>query len=327
VRINPGQNTDSFGIDVAVEGASNVHVVYENIGSDGRSRHIFYARSTNGGSGWEAPIQVDNGMGMSFVAAQPQVAAAGANVYVIWRDNRNGALDVFVDRSTTRGAAGSFTAADRRLDVGTAAGSSSSFSPAIAAEGANVHAAWVDDRDGGSFDIWTNVSRDGGGTWLAADSVRIDADPLDHDSIEPQVVAPAPGRAIVAWIDYRHGFADIFAARTVDTAVTWTPPVRLDTSTMPGTSSSLDMELGASGDRIAAAWTDDRSGLLDIYANFSLDGGANWQPRDYRMDSTAVPGSSDSEDPAIFVTPTAAHVIWVDHRSGANGDIYFRRLQ
>src|SRR5688500_1690842 len=38
VRVNPTQNTDSFGIDLATEG-TNVYVVYENVGIDRRSRH------------------------------------------------------------------------------------------------------------------------------------------------------------------------------------------------------------------------------------------------------------------------------------------------
>ena len=67
-------------------------------------------------------------------------------------------------------------------------------------------------------------------------------------------------------------------------------------------------------------------GLLDVYANFSLDGGATWQPADYRLDSTAMPGTSDSVRPFAYVGGGAVHVVWVDHRSGRNGDIYYRRL-
>jgi hypothetical protein len=77
------------------------------------------------------------------------------------------------------------------------------------------------------------------------------------------------------------------------------------------------------------AWSDDRDGFLDVYANFSLDGGLTFQPQDYRMDSTAMPGTSDSTTPEIYVGGGQAHVVWVDFRSSTsgNGDIYYRRLQ
>ena len=74
-------------------------------------------------------------------------------------------------------------------------------------------------------------------------------------------------------------------------------------------------------------FSDDRSGMLDIYANYSLDGGANWQPNDVRLDSTGIPGSSDSVEPDVAVSGGAVRAVWVDHRSGANGDIYGRVLR
>jgi hypothetical protein len=323
-RINPGQNTDSFNVDLAVAG-TNVYVVYENFTSP-RTRHVFLARSANGGNTWGAPVQVDNGTGGTFVAATPKVAAVSGNVYVVWRDNRSGALDIFFDRGIPGAGTAVTFGTDRRLDVGTLPGSSTSFAPVIAAEGANVYVAWVDDRSGSSFDIWLNRSRDNGATWLVADSILLDADPLPHDSIEPRIVAPAAGVAVVAWIDYRSGFPDIISRRTADAASSFSAPVRLDTGSGPGTSGSLDLALGANGNLVAAAWADDRDGFYDIYANFSLDGGVSWQPSDYRLDSTAVPGSSDSVRPVIYVAPSAAHVLWVDHRNGANADIYYRRL-
>ncbi|MDW8361883.1 MAG: MopE-related protein [Myxococcales bacterium] len=323
LRLNPGQNLDSFGVDVAVSG-SNVVAVYETFTTT-RSRHIFCVRSADGGATWAGPVQVDRGTGATFVAAAPRVAMVGSRVYVTWRDNRSGALDVRFNRSTDGGA--TFGMSDVRLDVGTAPGASSSFAPVIAAEGSNVYVAWVDDRNGGTFDIYLNRSSDSGATWLSADAIRIDRDPLPHDSIEPRIVTTVPGAAVVAWLDYRDGLPDVYASRTTDAGGTWSTPARLDTGSMAGRAGSYELVLGAAGELVAAAWSDDRSGLLDIYANYSLDGGATWQPSDVRLDSTAMPGSSDSQDPDLYVAPGAVHVVWVDHRGGPNGDIRYRRLQ
>ena len=283
---------------------------------------------------WGTPSQVSTPTGATFVAASPRVAAAGSNVYVVWRDNRNAGLDVYLRRSSNSGS--SFVAGETRVDVGDAAGANSSFSPTIAAEGSNVYVAWVDDRDMGSFDIWLNRSNDDGATWLAG-ALQLDQDVFSHDSIEPTVVAPSPGIALVGWVDFRSGFPDIYSARSADAGTSWNTPLRVDTGTAQGAFGSMDLAFGAAGDLVVAAWADDRSGFLDIYANFSLDGGVNWQPQDYRLDSSPL-GTSDSEKPAVFVEPGVAHVVWEDHRVGAgctrtigmecpDADLYYRRLE
>jgi len=322
-RRNVGQNLDSFNIDVAVSG-SNVYAVYEAF-SDERNRHIYFLRSTDGGTTWDPRIQVDDrDDSMPFVAATPQVAATGSDVHVVWRDNRNGGLDVFYRRSTNNGS--SFLAGNTRIDTGTLAGADASFLPQVAASGDNVWVVWVDDRSGDSFDIYFNRSTNRGAGWLGT-AVDIDDDPLPHESLSPRIATTGSGTFVVAWVDFRFGFSDIIARSSDDAGATLTPAARVDTGTAPGTAGSFDLALDANGTGlVGAAWADQRDGFLDVYASFSLDGGANWQPQDYRMDATAMPGTSDSERPAVYVSDDAVHVVWVDHRDGADGDIYYRRL-
>ena len=317
-RLNAGMNIDAFNAEVAVSG-NNVYVVYEAF-STTRSRHIFLVRSTNGGSSFSSPVQLDHGTGANFVASTPQIAADGSDVHVVWRDNRNGALDVFHVRSSNSGS--TWSSSDRRLDGGTA-GSATSFDPVVAAENGNVYVAWVDDRNGASFDIFLARSTDGGANWGAA--TRIDDDPIPHDSVSPRIVTTGTSRVVVAWVDYRFGFPDIIARFSNTSASSFEAAQRLDTGSGAGTSTSFDLALAADGDLVGAAWADDRAGLLDIHANYSLDGGRTWQPADRRLDSGSA-GSADSERPAVYVGGGAVHVAWIDHRSGAPGDVYSRRL-
>ena len=334
VRANPGSTTDSYGVRLARAGTV-VFATYEGFTAS-RSRHIYFTRSTDNGATWAAPIQASTSAAASFVAAQPRIAAAGSRAYLIWRDNRSGSLDVFTrvwDQS-----AGAFVATERRMDVGTVAGSSSSFSASIAAEGNNVYAVWVDDRDRGSFDIWMNRSTDAGATWLAG-AVKLDGDTLDHDSIEPQVVAPDVGDVVIAWLDYRSGFPDPIVTRSSNAGMTFSTPERVDTGTGAGAAGSYEIALAAVGNVAAVVWADDRTGFLDIYANFTLDQGVTWQPQDYRLDTGSVVGTSDSQNPAVAISGSRVHVVWVDHRRGAacpsaasgvtcaEGDLYYRRLE
>jgi hypothetical protein len=326
--------TDSYGVRIARAGTA-IFATYEAFTS-ARNRHIFLTRSTDGGATWAAPVQVSSGTSPGFVAAEPRIAATSARAYVVWRDNRSGSLDVYLRAWNV--ATSAFVAADTRIDTGTVAGSSSSFSADVAAEGTNVYVAWVDDRDRGSFDIWLNRSTDSGTTWLS-NAIKLDGDTLDHDSIGPRVIAPDAGDVLVGWIDYRSGFPDPYVTRSTDAGATFSPPARVDTGTEPGVSGSYDLAIAGVGDLVAVAWSDDRAGFLDIFTNFSLDQGATWQPTDYRLD-TSPAGTSDSQEPTVSVAGSRVHVAWVDHRRGAscptgmagdpscaNGDIYYRRLE
>jgi len=332
-RINTGATStdDSFNVSVASAG-TNVYAVWETFVTN-RSRHVFFSRSTNGGNTWTTETQLSTPGSATFVAANPQVAAVGSNVYVVWRDNRNGGLDLFLRRSTS---AGSSFSGEVRIDTGDASGSNTSFSPTIAAEGSNVYVAWVDDRDMGSFDIWLNRSTDAGATW-GASATQLDMDVFPHDSIEPTVVTTGSGEAVVSWIDFRFGLPDVVASHSTDAGATWAAPARVDTGTGPGIAGAYDLAVDADGSLVVAAWADDRMGFLDIYANFSLDGGATWQPQDYRLDSSPI-GTSDSENPDVFVGGSTAHVVWEDHRAGGGcgspigsecpeADLFYNRLR
>jgi hypothetical protein len=326
--------TDSYNVRIALAGTT-MFAAYEAF-TTARNRHIFLTRSSDNGATWSAPTQVSSGTTLGFVAAQPRIAATSSRVYVVWRDNRSGSLDVFT-RVWNVGTS-AFVAAEQRMDVGTVAGSSSSFSADVAAEGTNAYVVWVDDRDRGSFDIWLNRSTDSGATWLAG-AVKLDGDTLDHDSIDPHVIAPDVGDVLVGWTDYRSGFPDPYVTRSTTAGASFAAPTRVDTGTASGASGSYDIALAGAGNLVAMAWSDDRAGLLDVYANFSLDQGVTWQPQDYRLDSSTL-GASDSQEPTVAVVGSRVHVAWTDHRRGAgcptgtagdpscsNGDIYYRRLE
>ncbi len=312
---------DSYNLSLATSG-SNVYAVWETFTAS-RQRHIFFARSLDGGASWpNTPTQLSTFAGANFVAAEPRIAASGNDVYVTWRDNRNGSLDVYTAVSVNSGMT---FAAERRMDLGTTAGTSSSFSPAVAANAASAWVVWIDDRDAGSFDVWMNRTSDHGATWLGG-AVQLDQDPLHHDSIEPSVMSPAAGVVLVGWLDYRFGQPDPYVIRSADGGATFAAPIRLDTSTTAGASASHDFDFAASGQLVAAVWSDSRSGATDVFANYSLDQGVSFQPQDYRLD-TGTAGAFDSQSPDVWVTTGAFHVVWVDHRGGANGDIFYRRVQ
>jgi hypothetical protein len=328
VRANAGTN-DAFNVRVVANG-STIVAVWEELLPD-RSRQIHFARSATGTT-WTRG-RLDHAPA-GTVASSPAITLGGANeVFVAWHDNRARAsnpaalTDVWFNRSNDGGA--TWQPSDTRMDTDPA-GAHSSQNASIAADASGrVYVAWQDVRTGRSFDIYARVSADGGRTFGPRD-VRLDTTAFDQDSINPTVLTLSGMRAVVIWQDNRWGRPNIYASTTRDGGMTWSGS---DVQVMGGRgrSTAIDIAAAATGDTVFVAWADDRDGRLDIYANYSNDGGNTFQPEDVRLDTGSLPGAADSETPAIFATGGArptAHVVWVDRRAGGIiGDIYYRSLR
>jgi hypothetical protein len=273
---------------------------------------VFFNRSLDGGSTWLVPdVRLDTDVAGAAVSDAPRLAIAGTNVYVVWQDGRNGARDVYLNRSADAGT--TWLAADVRLDTN-AAGVAGSLEPRVAASGTYVYVTWFDQRNG-LPDVYANASADGGATWLAAD-VRLDTDVIGAAiSLRPSVACNGAS-AYVVWEDRRNGLGDVRCARTTNGGVTWSAAdVRLDTD-VAGAAASTVPVVHCSGSAVRVAWVDERDGLADVRFNRSADGGATWLAADVRVDG-GVAGAAASTGVAIAGNSTDVFVVWSDDRDGA----------
>ncbi len=96
------------------------------------------------------------------VSYQPDVAAVGANVHLVWTEAPGGTGEIYYARSTNGG--GSFAAP---VNLSNDAGGPARFDQlpviAVSANGLQVHVFWTDNIDTGS--VWYRRSADGGATW------------------------------------------------------------------------------------------------------------------------------------------------------------------
>jgi Neuraminidase (sialidase) len=88
---------NSGSTDIAVAG-DNIHAVWGD--PTPGNWEILYARSTDGGTTWSAPVNLSNSSATSLLA---NVAAYGSNVQVTWSDHDT-AWDIMVIESTDNGA-------------------------------------------------------------------------------------------------------------------------------------------------------------------------------------------------------------------------------
>ncbi len=300
---------------IAVDG-SNVYVVWEDDRTG--SRVVYFRGSADGGTTFSDEAAVSNSVGS---ADRPRMAVAGARVYVVWHDNRDGLQDIYVNASTDRGA--TWLAADVRLDTDVA-GAATSFDPAIDCDGDKVYVSWSDTRNGQS-DTYFSTSTDAGTTFLATD-VRLDTDTAGATfSFRTQVTCTADDKVYVVWIDNRTADRDVFMNVSKDGGATWlTDDVRIDTDDA-GTARSDWVTISATGTNVYAAWQDNRDGSYDVRFNFSNDNGTTWQAVDMRTDTSAA-GASDSRKPKIGHDGDVVFVVWADSRAG-DEDIHCNSCQ
>lgn len=273
---------------------------------------IRFNRSLDRGGQWlAADRRLDGALPADGSSLEVDVTAQGAHVYVVWQDNRNGAWDVYFNRSLDAGD--TWLAADVRLDTD-GPGESDSVLPRIAARGDEVWVVWQDERDG-EPDIRLNRSVDAGATWLEGD-VRLDTDaPGDAASLRPRIGASADVVAVI-WQDARDGAYDIRANASSDGGLTFFAEDRRVDTDAPGADDSTRCELAVRGASVYAVWEDERFGLPDVLLNVSADGGATWNASESRVNASP-PGATRAIQPQVALSDGHVFVTWADDRQGA----------
>ncbi|MEQ1503387.1 MAG: sialidase family protein, partial [Myxococcota bacterium] len=184
------------------------------------------------------------------------------------------------------------------------------------ADGGPVYAVWVDDSPASSGAVWLNrFDADG---WLDA-PVSVDPEPKIASAVEVQCEGD---RVWLVWASARDAYGDsgIWYQQSDDAGDHWLDaPVPVD-SDPDGASDGAYTSVAGRGDERLVVWADDRSGVYDILAARSVDGGRHWQ-RPVRVDA----GDGYSARPKVaFGDGDLRFVAWEDSRNAAI-DVYVAR--
>src|SRR5439155_311278 len=132
----------------------------------------------------------------------PQLAAAGARVYVVWHEARAPLEHVFAAHGRRGGTVfGPAVRVDGGAPVPLATHLDNKWGPTLAASGRSLYAAWADFRNY-NWDIFLARSPDRGASW--GSNVQVDDFP-DFERIDerPSVAADRLGHVHVVWTDLR----------------------------------------------------------------------------------------------------------------------------
>ncbi|MFZ5482582.1 MAG: hypothetical protein ACOZNI_37815, partial [Myxococcota bacterium] len=207
---DPG-SANSFLPRVAMAG-DRVYVAWQDE-RPGDLRTVLLNTSADGGATWLAePLTVRASEDVAD-AINPEIAAEGDRVHVVWQEDRYGGFDVY-HRHSTDGAA-SWVGEEVRMDTD-AGGEGQSYEPVVSIRDEHVLVAWQEyrnDRDHVGFDdLHYNWSGDGGEHW-SEDDLRINANEPGTAYQVDLSVAAGDDLFVAVWADGRYGTSDVFCAQ------------------------------------------------------------------------------------------------------------------
>ncbi|MCU0252925.1 MAG: thrombospondin type 3 repeat-containing protein [Acidobacteria bacterium] len=332
----PASQPLSYGHTLIAVPGGKAHAIWhdESEGS-GLGLNSVYIRSTsNGGGSWAAKKKLNIVDLSAQVERATEVSACADNnrrVHVAWKDKRHPTpsnTGTYPGRILIRSSAddAGTWGPEKRLDSGdTAPTNTESELPKLACFGTagagTVAAAWQDVR-GGDWDVYFNISRDGGATWLPAD-LRIDpAAPAGSNAKAPKLVASqSPERFYLAWEDSRHGGRDLYFAVSADGGATWSEARRVNLGVAAGTMPVGSWDLVASGLHVTLVFADNRNAASgttarDVFSVESHDGGLSFLP-ERRLDLGADPGASNSVNVVASASGASYLAVYPDYRDNA----------
>jgi len=287
---------------------SNVYVVWQEF-VDGDAE-IFFSASIDNGKTFTEPANLsfkDSGI----FSANPQIAAVGSNVYVVWQDDGPGEPDIFFTASPNSGA-------DFDSYINLSGSELTSENPQIAAVDSNVYVVWQEFVDDGG-EIFFTASSDNGQDF---------DDPVPISHVEPERVSEFPqiaavdSNVYVVWQDNDFvSESDIFFTPSNNYGQSFGEPVNLSMTE----GFSLFPQLDAFGQNINIVWQDENLGQKDVFFIASQDRGSSFSTRVLVSDN-----ADNSENPEIAVIGTDCHIVWADNSLIPDedgflaGDIFYR---
>ncbi len=270
---------------------------------------IWHKQSHDGGITWQPDAQVTFSAGGG---AHCSLAAWAGAWHVVYVDGRDGNSEVYYTRSLDDGAT---WLAPVRLS----ALPHNSYTPTVAVWQSNVYVAWTDTRhfgrDSTLEEEYFRRSTDGGATFEPEQ--RLTADPPERPANSWAPSLSARDQYVwISWFDDRDGNFEIYASRSLDSGVSWSPDARLTMT--PG--QSQRPVISQRDDRLFIVYWGDSDFDKQVYLLQSNDLGASWSVPE-RLSS----GGVASVLPGVTAAATGVHVVWTDGRD-QNAEVYYKRL-
>jgi len=297
----------SIGSRIMAASGNGVYVLWSKHNSGGGLVGIDLRRSTDAGGTWLPKQELVR----SPLFEAPIVSAYSENLFV--RVRRNDSVgNYYLTRSTDSGATW-----DSLRQITVMAETHGSLGDIRATANA-VHLVFERAVQPSGREIAHMSSTDRGDTWSNEQVLStLDA----YQAWEPNVAADDEGNVYVSWQDAKYGTVGGFDGflllrRSTDNGNTWQPEDRI--GSLPSVERSA---LAVSGERVHAAWEDNRFGGLNprVYYSGSTNQDTTWCEEMMLGDSNLV-----SLNTAVGARETDVHAVW-SMRIPSIAQVHFRR--
>src|SRR2546427_3677675 len=316
---------------------------------------VFFARSTDGGSTFQAPIQIS--ADGTADADTPRIAAYLNHVYISWDDQTLGHHQIFFANSTNNGS--SFSGP---TNISNSPVVNASSQPQIATYLNNVYLLWTETNttsgnskiqftksinNGTNFSVPIIISSNSGlstvpqvatyinhvyvawetdvglnGDIFFTNSTNFGTSFSSPSNLSKNValstnpqIASSKNNLYVVWKDFTPGTNQIFLQASNNNGTTFGSTINLSGTT--GTSDTPQIATSGKSNSYVI-WTSDTPGTNQIFFSKSIDNGTSF--------SSALNLSNDSGSaitPQIALSNNNVFAIWADNTPG-NDDIFFK---
>lgn len=244
--------------------------------------------------------------------AAPRIASDDTTAFVVWYDRRSGtSYDIYGARIDEDG---------NILDpagILIARGNSYDPNPDVAFDGTNYLVVWHYNESGNPYNIY--------GTRVSKQGVVLDTEPFVISEATGAQMNPRAAfdgtNYLVVWYDSRGGISyDIYGTR-VDQNGNVLNIAGIAISTAANQQYFPDVSFD--GTNYTVVWQDERSGTYDIYGSRIAQNGSVSDPMGIRISDAA----DEQSRPSIDFDGTNYLIVWDDHRSGSEYDIYGTLLE
>jgi hypothetical protein len=308
---------NSTSAEVATSGANLYFVWSDNNGTKGGNQEIFLSSSHDNARSFDEPINLSKTSGNS---TNPEVAASGDNVYVVWSDNdgtKGGNQDIFFSSSRDKGR--SFGE-----PINLSKNNPNSTNPEVAASRDNVYVVWAESTSKETVDnvkLILKTSTDNGAHFTDKKSIKKDIDKKTH---LPQIAASGNNVYVVlADKDPKEGQPDNYRVILKTSTDNGT-----DFTNRKGINKDIDKkthlpQIAASGDNVYVVWADNnsaRDGNEDIFFSSSRDKGRSFDEPVNLSNDKAI-----STKPQVSASDNDIYVLWSDS-SSENKEIKYKHI-
>lgn len=254
------------GTSIAASG-SNVYLSWHESDLATMQSTARFDRSLDGGVTWDLlDLEID-----ALDPGFPVIDADGDHVVVGWSDAGRLVLRASQDAGSTWGPRRTVSEATASVDG----------APRIEVRGNTIYAAWLDNRDPATRQVFFNRSDDLGVTWLATDTLLSTGHAglpgcqvLDQDTV---ALAVDGTRVHAAWSEVVAATNTVFVRSSTDGGASWGSAQ----SPVTGSGASELPSIATKGSNVFLAWRDARSAITasgsEVYFSRSLDDGSTWE--------------------------------------------------